>query len=184
MANLHILGFSGSLRKKSYNSAGLREAQTLVPEGAELEIFELDALPPFNQDYENDPPEPVRIFKEKIRQADALLMAVPEYNYSFSGVLKNAIDWASRPIETTPMRRKPTAIMGFGGKYGTVRAQLQLRQVFLFLDTPVLLKPEVYVINAWEKFDSEGHLTDEPTRQQVATLLQALVEWTHLHTRL
>lgn len=74
--------------------------------------------------------------------------------------------------------------MGFGGKYGTVRAQLQLRQVFLFLDTPVLLKPEVYVINAWEKFDSEGNLTDEPTRQQVATLLQALVEWIHLHARL
>ena len=161
MAKLHILGCVGSLRKKSYNRAGLREAQKLEPEGVELDIFELDALPLFNQDYENEPPEPVRVFKEKIRQADALLVVTPEYNYSFSGVLKNAIDWVSRPIATTPLRGKPTAIMGFGGKFGTVRAQLHLRQVFLFLDTPVLLKPEVCVINAWEKFDSDGNLTDE-----------------------
>jgi chromate reductase len=183
MAKLHILGFSGSLRKKSYNRAGLREAQRLMPEGAELEIFELDSLPLFNQDYENDPPEPVRIFKEKILHADALLVVTPEYNYSFSGVLKNAIDWASRPRETSPLLRKPTAIMGFGGRFGTVRAQLQLRQVFLYLDMPVLLKPEVYVINAWEKFDDNGNLTDEQTRTQVETLLQALLEWTHKQTR-
>lgn len=174
-STLHILGFAGSLRIKSFNRAALRAAREMLPKGVELEIITLDDLPPFNEDLENDPPEPVHVFKEKIRLADALLIAVPEYNYSFPGVLKNAIDWASRPVITSPLNRKPTAILGAGGRYGTVRAQLHIRQVFLFTNNLVVTKPEVHIINAWEKFDSDGHLTDETARKQIRDLLAVLV---------
>lgn len=174
-STLHILGFAGSLRAKSYNRAALRAAREMLPEEIELEIITLDDLPPFNEDLESDPPESVRVFKEKIRRADALLIAVPEYNYSFPGVLKNAIDWASRPVATSPLHRKPTAILGAGGRYGTVRAQLHMRQVFLFTNNLVVTKPEVHIVNAWEKFDSDGQLTDETARKQIGDLLAALV---------
>jgi chromate reductase, NAD(P)H dehydrogenase (quinone) len=174
-STIHILGFAGSLRKQSYNRATLKAAQALMPEGAELEIITLDNLPPFNQDYENNEPQAVRDFKNKIRQADALLIVSPEYNYSTSGVLKNAIDWASRPTGRSVLEGKPAAIMGAGGRFGTVRAQLHLRQVFLFLHMPVLMQPDVHIFNAWEKFDGDGNLTDEKTRQQIETLLLAFV---------
>src|SRR5712691_11802278 len=174
-STVHILGFAGSLSKQSYNRAILKVAQELMPEGAELEIITLDDLPLFNQDHENNEPEVVRNFKEKIRDADALLIATPEYNYSTSGVLKNAIDWASRPTGRSVLEGKPAAIMGVGGRFGTVRAQQHLRQVFLYLNMPVLLKPEVHVLNAWEKFDNDGNLTDEKTREQIETLVLTLV---------
>jgi chromate reductase, NAD(P)H dehydrogenase (quinone) len=174
-ATIHILGFAGSLRKNSYNRAALKVAQSLVPEGAEMEIITLDEIPLYNQDYENDEPASVRTFKEKIRQADALFIVTPEYNYSMPGVLKNAIDWASRPAVNSVFTGKPTAIMGVGGRFGTVRAQAHLRQVFQFLDTPVLIKPEVHIMAAWEKFDSEGNLKDEQAREQIETLLVRLV---------
>jgi chromate reductase len=175
---IHILGFAGSLRKNSYNRAGLKIAQQLVPEGAELEIVTLDEIPPFNQDYENDEPAAVRSFKEKIHHADSLLVVTPEYNYSIPGVLKNAIDWASRPTGTSVLEGKPAAIMGIGGRFGTVRAQQHLRQVFHYLNMPVLLKPEVHVMAAWEKFDDDGNLTDDKTREQIQALVEALVQWT------
>jgi chromate reductase, NAD(P)H dehydrogenase (quinone) len=175
---IHILGFAGSIRKKSYNRAALKVAQKMVPEGAELEIVSLDELPLFNQDYEFDEPAPVRSFKEKIRQADSLFIVTPEYNYSTSGVLKNAIDWASRPTGKSVLEGKPAAIMGVGGRFGTVRAQQHLRQIFHYLNMPVLLKPEVHVIAAWEKFDNNGNLTDDSTRAQIHALVEALVEWT------
>ena len=176
-SKIHIVGFAGSLRKDSYNKSILRLARqiTLENENVEFEILDLGNLPLFNQDLENDPPEAVHIFKEKIRHADAVLIAVPEYNYSFSGVLKNAIDWASRPLATSPMTGKLTAIMGAGGRVGTARAQLHLRQVFLYLDVRVLTKPEVLILNSWEKFDSEGNLTNEQDRQQVETLVSTLI---------
>jgi chromate reductase len=180
---LHILGFAGSLRKHSYNRAALKIAQGLVPEGAELEIVTLDELPLFNQDDEDDPPETVRFFREKIRLADALLVVTPEYNYSTSGVLKNAIDWASRPQGISVLEGKPAAIMGVGGRFGTVRAQQHLRQIFLYLNMPVVLKPEVHVMAAWEKFDSHGNLTDEKVREQIQALLRALVQWTKRFSR-
>ena len=176
LSTIHILGFAGSLRKQSTNRAALRVAQGLVPEGAELEIVTLDDLPLFNQDQENDPPPAVRYFKEKIRQADALFIVTPEYNYSTSGVLKNAIDWVSWPFQQCPLTGKPTAIMGAGGRFGTVRAQLHLRQTLLYLDVPVITKPEVMIINAWEKFDSEGNLLDDHTRQQIELLVSTLVK--------
>ncbi len=176
-STIHIVGFAGSLRKDSYNRAALRLAQhiALEHENVEFEIIDLGNLPLFNQDFENDPPETVRIFKEKIRQADALFMTVPEYNYSFSGVLKNAIDWASRPLATSPLTGKLTAIMGVGGRVGTARAQLHLRQVFLYLDVKAITKPEVLILNSWEKFDSEGNLTNEADRKQIETLVEVLI---------
>ena len=176
-SKIHIVGFAGSLRKDSYNKSILRLARliALENENVEFEILDLGDLPLFNQDLENDPPEEVRIFKEKIRHADAVLIAVPEYNYSFSGVLKNAIDWTSRPLATSPMTGKLTAIMGAGGRVGTARAQLHLRQVFLYLGVKALTKPEVLILNSWEKFDSEGNLTNEQDRQQVETLVSILI---------
>ncbi len=176
-SKIHIAGFAGSLRKDSYNKSILRLARqfALEDENVEFEILDLGNLPLFNQDFENEPPETVHFFKEKIRHADAVVMAVPEYNYSFSGVLKNAIDWASRPLATSPLTGKLTAIMGAGGRVGTARAQLHLRQVFLYLDVKALTKPEVLILNSWEKFDSEGNLTNEQDRQQVETLILTLI---------
>lgn len=176
-STIHIVGFAGSLRKDSYNKAALRLAQQIALgyENVEFEIVDLGNLPLFNQDFEDDPPEAVRIFKEKIRNADAIFMAVPEYNYSFSGVLKNAIDWASRPLATSPLTGKLTAIMGAGGRVGTERAQLHLRQVFLYLDVKAITKPEVLILNSWEKFDSDGNLTNEADRKQIETLVNILI---------
>ncbi|HCP73774.1 MAG TPA: FMN reductase, partial [Ktedonobacter sp.] len=111
-------------------------------------------------------------------QADSLLIVTPEYNYSTSGVLKNAIDWASRPTGKSVLEGKPAALMGVGGRFGTVRAQQHLRQTFLYLNMPVLLKPEVHVMAAWEKFDNNGNLTDDKTREQIQALVEALVQWT------
>ena len=174
---IHILGFTGSLRKKSYNRATLRVAQGLVPPETELEIAELGELPLFNQDFENDKPEVVRAFEEKIRKADALLIVTPEYNYSVPGVLKNGIDWVSWPYAKSVMTGKPTAILGAGGRVGTARAQLHLRQSLQYLDVPVLNKPEVFIQYAWEKFDSDGNLIDEAIRDQIRGLLDALVKF-------
>ena len=177
-STIHILGFTGSLRKKSYNRATLRIAQGLTPPEAELEIAELGELPLFNQDFENDKPEVVRDFEEKIRKADALLIVTPEYNYSVPGVLKNAIDWVSWPYAQSVITGKPTAILGAGGRVGTARAQLHLRQMLQYLDAPVLNKPEVFIQYAWEKFDSDGNLLDEATRDQIKRLLEALMKFT------
>jgi chromate reductase, NAD(P)H dehydrogenase (quinone) len=177
---LTILGIAGSLRKGSYNRAALRAAQQLAPEGAKVEIFDLDGIPGFNQDEERNPPSQVVQLKAKIRAADAILLVTPEYNYSVSGVLKNAIDWASRPYGESAWDGKPVAVMGASvGFAGTARAQHHLRQSFVFLNMYALNKPEVMIGNAQEKFDENGHLTDEKTRQVIRNLLESLVRWTH-----
>jgi chromate reductase len=174
-----ILGFAGSLRKGSYNKGLLRAAATLVPNGAELEIFDIEGIPPFNQDYEKQPPEKVKEFKAKIRAADALLIAAPEYNYSVSGVLKNAIDWASRPHDDNAFEDKPVAIMSAStGMLGGARVQYHLRQVFVTLDMHALNWPEVMVSQAKNKFDENGNLKDEETKKRIAELLESLVDWT------
>jgi chromate reductase len=178
---MNVLGFAGSLRHGSYNRALLREALDLAPEGMRIEIFDLTPIPLYNQDTDLNGwrPESVEIFKQKIRDADALLIATPEYNYSVSGVLKNAIDWASRPARGSPLDGKPIALMGAsGGDSGTARAQLALRQSFVFTNSPVLLKPEVLLRRARERFDEDLRLRDEQTRDFVRQLLEALVEWT------
>jgi chromate reductase len=176
---VNILGFAGSLRKGSYNRSLLRAALELAPQEAKLEIFDLDGIPLFNQDLENQPPEKVREFKARIRAADAILIATPEYNYSIPGVLKNAIDCASRPYGDNAFAHKPVAIMGASvGMMGTARAQYHLRQCFVFLTCFALNQPEVMVPFAPEKIDRDGKVTDPKTREMIAELLQSLVAWT------
>lgn len=176
---VRILGIAGSLRRASYNRAALRAATQLVPQDVTLDIFELDGLPGFSQDEEQNPPATVVELKKRIRAADAVLIATPEYNYSIPGVLKNAIDWASRPYGDSAWNGKPVAIMGASvGTIGTARAQYHLRQVFVFLNMFPLNQPEVMIGNAAERFDKEGNLTDETTKNFILQLLQNLVDWT------
>ncbi len=179
MEKVKILGIPGSLREKSYNRSLIREAARLLPESAEMEIFELHGIPGFNEDEEHNPPEKVALLKRKIEQADAILFVTPEYNYSVSGVLKNAIDWASRPYGENSLNGKPTAVMGATiSEIGTARAQYHLRQMFVFLNMFPVNEPEVFVANAHEKFDEEGNLNDETAKDLMRELLQNLVEWT------
>ncbi len=175
---VHILGFAGSLRKQSYNKAILTAAVETVPEDAFLEVFDLEGIPPFNQDSELQPPDKVKDFKARIRAADAILIATPEYNYSIPGVLKNAIDWASRPYGDNAFDGKPVAIMGASvGTLGTARAQYDLRRSFVFLNMFPLNQPEVMVSSAQDKVDGNGRVTDENTRKKIEELLKSLVVW-------
>jgi chromate reductase len=174
-----ILGFVGSLRKGSYNKALMRAAVELAPEDAKIEVFDLEGIPPFNQDLENQPPQKVKEFKAKIRNADALLIASPEYNYSITGVLKNAIDWASRPHGDNAFEGKPVAVMSASiGRLGGARAQYHLRQSFVYLNMHPLNRPEVMMPFAQEHIDKDGKVTDQDTRQLIRKLLEALVQWT------
>lgn len=178
--SVNVLGFAGSLRKGSFNRMLLRAAVELAPPGMTIETTEIDAIPLYNGDVEaQGDPEPVAEWKDAIRRADAILVVTPEYNYGIPGVLKNAIDWASRPPGKSVLNGKPAAIMGASpGGFGSGRAQLQLRQAFVFTQTLAVLQPEVLVAKAHEKFDAEGRLTDEPTRKFVRRLLEALQAWT------
>jgi chromate reductase len=179
MADIRVLGISGSLRKGSYNTSLLRAASELLPEDMTLETFDLSPIPLYNEDVRAlGFPEPVRELRERIANADALLFATPEYNYSVSGVLKNAIDWASRP-PNPPLDSKPVAIMGATtGYFGTARAQLHLRQICVYCNMLPLNKPEVLVMRAQDKFDTSGRLVDETTRGFVRDILVALANWT------
>ena len=177
-SKLSILGFAGSLRQGSYNRALLRAAQEMVPSEARLEIFDLAGIPFFNQDLEDQPVEKVKEFKASIRAADALLIVTPEYNYSMPGVLKNALDIASRPYVDDALDGKPVAIMGASmGMLGTARAQYHLRQSCVFVNMYPLNRPEVMVPFAQEKIDEKGLLTDTTTRDKILELLEALIIW-------
>jgi len=174
-----ILGFAGSLRRNSYNKSLLRAAEELVPEDAVIEIFDLEGIPPFNQDSETKMPEKVKEFKARIKAADAILIATPEYNYSIPGVLKNAIDWASRPYGDNSFHDKPVAVMSASiGMLGGARAQYHLRQTFVFLNMHPINAPEVTVNFADEKIDEDGRVTDGETREKIRQLLESLVAWT------
>ncbi len=176
---VRILGISGSLRAASYNTGTLRAAVELCPDDAGIEIYSIDRLPGFNQDMDEPPPQNVIEFKAKIREADAILFSSPEYNYSIPGVLKNAIDWASRPYTDNAWDGKPAAIMGASiGGIATARMQYHLRQVMVFLDMHPLNRPEVMIGHAADKFDTDGRLTDEKTREHIRKMLVALVGWT------
>ena len=174
-----ILGIAGSLRTDSYNRAALRVAQHLAPADATIEIFDLQGIPLFNQDNEQHPPAPVTALKTRIRAADAILFVTPEYNYSIPGVLKNAIDWASRPYGDNAWDGKPVAVMGASvGTLGTARAQYHLRQVFVFLNMHALNRPEVMIGNAAQRFDVKSNLTDTTSQDLIRQLLHNLVAWT------
>lgn len=173
------LGISGSLRKASFNTAALHAAVELVPDGMTLEIAEIAEIPLYNEDVKAQGfPPPAQRLREKIAAADALLIATPEYNYSIPGVLKNAIDWVSRPPDP-PVIGKPVAVMGATPSlWGTTRAQYHLRQCFVFLNMFPVNKPEVLIAQAANKFDAQGQLTDQATRDLIAQLLVALRDWT------
>ena len=176
---IRIAGIAGSLRNGSYNKSALRAALTLIPKGSTLDILDLEGIPGFNEDLEQAFPPQAREFKAKLKAADALLIVTPEYNYSVPGVLKNAIDWASRPYGDSAWNAKPVAIMGASvGTIGTARAQYHLRQMFVFLNMFPLNQPEVMIANASEKFDEQGNLKDAKTEQKIKELLEALVDWT------
>ncbi len=176
---LDILGICGSLRRGSYNLKLLEAARELAPPGMSIEICTLHDIPMYSPDIEKAGiPPVVAQFKERIAAADGVLVATPEYNYGIPGALKNAIDWFSRPAGGSPLRFKPVALMGAStGNFGTVRAQMVLRQIFLYTRSYAMLEPEVTVFKVQERFDESGRLTDEPTREFVSGLLAALAEW-------
>ena len=176
MKTIDILGVVGSLRSASYNQAAFRAAQQLLPEAATLQSFDLHGIPLFNQDRENEPNEALIEFKRRIRAADAILFVTPEYNYSVPGVLKNAIDCASRPYGDNAWAGKPAAVMGASvGAFGSARAQYHLRQTLVFLNMPVVNQPEVMIAKAADQFDEKGQLTDETARKLIRKLLEELV---------
>ena len=178
--DLNVLGIAGSLRRGSFNAAALRAAVELAPARMRIETFEgLRDIPPYDEDLKQQGfPQAVADLRARIKAADALLIVTPEYNYSVPGVLKNAIDWASRPPEQ-PFDSKPIAIMGASpGALGTARAQYHLRQTFVFLNGMVLNRPEVMIASAAQRFDEQGRLTDDKTREFVRGLLVALKDWT------
>jgi chromate reductase len=177
--SIKILAMTGSLRRGSYNMAALKAAKRLLPEGAKLEIADLSEIPFLNEDEEaKGVPASVADFRQSIKDADALLISTPEYNYSIPPVLKNALDWASRG-DDAPVRGKPLAIMSASpGFMGGSRVQYQLRQMCVALDLRVLNKPEVFISSAHEKFDENGNLTDERTKNAIARLLSMLVDFT------
>jgi len=173
-----ILGICGSLRAGSYNKAALQAAQQLAPEGVRIEIFVPDGIPPYSQDLEHDLPPRVRELKAAVRAAGALLFASPEYSHSVPGVLKNVLDWGTRPPRASCWEGKPGAIMGVSsGAIGTARMQEHLRQVLCAVGILALGRPEVLIGQAAQKFDVLGHLTDEKSRAAIQGLVVALVDW-------
>ena len=176
MKQIKILGIVGSLRKQSYNRLALQAAQELVPEGVSLTLCELHDIPLFNQDDEVSPAAGVLAFRRQILEADAILFCTPEYNYSIPGVLKNAIDWASRPSGQSVFIGKPGAIMGASPSLlGTARAQYQLRQVLVSQNMSVVNAPEVMIASAHQCFDEQGKLINQATKEHIQKLLASLV---------
>jgi chromate reductase len=175
---VRILGISGSLRRGSFNTGVLRAALELAPPGMTIETCDIAAIPLYNEDVrEQGFPPPVAELRARIKDADGLLLVTPEYNYSIPGVLKNAIDWASRPPEQ-PFEGKPIGIMGASaGAMGSGRAQYHLRQCFVFLNGLVMNRPEVMVPAAQTKFDGSGRLTDQVTRDFISAYLTAFKSW-------
>jgi chromate reductase len=172
-----IVGLVGSLRKDSFNRSLMDEAVNSCLQNADIEIVSIE-LPLFNQDLESNLPAEVVEFKRKIKAADAVLIASPEYNYSVSGVLKNAIDWASRPYGDNSFEKKPVGIMSASiGMLGGARGQYHLRQSFVFLDAYPLNNPEVIVAFAQEKI-KDGVVIDQKTKEKICEMVNALVDWT------
>lgn len=172
---MNVLGISGSLRQGSYNLMALRAAQKLAPAGMEITIADISRIPLYNDDIRQaGDPAPVKELKAQVRAADAILLVTPEYNFSVPGVLKNVLDWMSRPPEP-PFDGKVVAIMGAGGgPLGTARAQYDLRKILVYMNTFTVNKPEVFIGNAASKFNAQGELTDEATAKFITDLLVSL----------
>lgn len=177
--SLQVAAVAGSLRQGSYNRALLRAAQELAPVGMRIGIHDISGIPLFNEDVERAAiPDPVVALRAAVAEADAFLVATPEYNHGVPGVMKNAFDWLSRPPGKSVLNGKPSGIIGASpGFTGSARAQSQLRQSFVFTNTPVFLQPEVLVGRAHEKFDSVGRLTDETTRKFLGLFLNDFATW-------
>ena len=175
---ISVLGICGSLRRESYNMAALRAAIALKPADMSVTVADISQIPPYNEDVRQQGfPPPVETLRRQIAESDALLFACPEYNYSMTGVLKNAIDWASRPPDQ-PFAGKPCAIIGAAaGMAGSARAQYDLRRSCVFLDMHPLNKPEVLIGQAQTKFDADGNLTDEAAKGFIRDLMANLANW-------
>jgi chromate reductase len=182
--HIQLVGFSGSLRKGSYNTMLLKAALQLLPTDVSMEIISIEDIPLYNADLDlpaaRQRPRPVEHFRKMLTDADGILVASPEYNYSIPGGLKNAIDWASRG-EDSPLLRKPIAVIGAtSGLWGTARMQLAFQNVFLYLDMKPVFKPEVLVAQAEKKFDKEGNLIDEMAKKLLKQKIEALKEMINL----
>jgi chromate reductase len=180
VSDIRVLGFAGSLRRASYNRGLIRAAAEVAPTGIVVDVFDLGDVPLYNQDVE-DAGEPAAVvaFKQAIGRADAMLVATPEYNHGVPGVLKNALDWASRPRVTSPLRDKAVAVTGASpGRGSTARAQAQLRDAFVFTGACVMPLPELLIGSAGQHFDDDGNLTDRAVRASLAELIEALRAWT------
>ncbi|MBF0412549.1 MAG: NAD(P)H-dependent oxidoreductase [Desulfamplus sp.] len=176
MKTLQVIGICGSLRKKSTNMGLLRYAQANAPQEMKIEIADISSIPFYNADISEKPASVETLFSQ-IKQADALLLACPEYNYSIAPALKNALDWASREPDNYLLSDKPTAIMGSGGGMGTSRAQYHLRQVGIYLNLHILNKPEVFCNAFSGSFDNDGNLIDKQIQELINQQLNAFKEW-------
>jgi chromate reductase len=176
---VQVVGLCGSLRAGSFNASLLRIVARRMPAGSSLTVADIGALPLYNQDLEHDGrfPAPVEEVRATVGAADAMLFCTPEYNFSVTGVLKNALDWLSRN-PASPLTRKPAAVMGAGGRVGTIRAQLHLRQIALHNSMFMVPGPEVLIMRAREQFDAQGQLTDERVLHDVDALIEGLVDLT------
>lgn len=181
MGEIRIVAFAGSLRHASYNRGLIRAAAATAPSGTSVHVIELDDIELYNQDVEDaGEPEPVVVFKRAIAEADAMLVATPEYNHGLPGLLKNALDWASRPRVTSPLKDKPVAIMGASpGMGSTARAQAQLRETFVFTGACVMPQPELLLASAAPHFDRDGNVIDAALRDSIVELVEALAQWTY-----
>lgn len=176
---IKVAAFSGSLRKESFTTKLVKAFQSLAPENIRFEIVDISELPLLNQDLESDLPTSVRTLHASIENADAILLATPEYNRSYSPVLKNALDWGSRPEAQNKWDGKPTVVLGCTpynlGAFGAVH---HLRQVLVYLNMPAMQQPEFYLAGATEKFDKDGKLTDDQTRKLILKVWEQFIAWT------
>ncbi len=181
-SRVSIAAMIGSLRRESFNRKVFEAMVERTPEGVDLFELAIDRLPFYNEDLDNDdPPNQVTAFRETLSRADGVILITPEYNHSIPAVIKNAIDWGSRPFPKPPLSGKPGAMIGASfGRSGTMRAQLALRQILPVSNVLLMNKPDVYVTFAGEKFDEEGRLVDQVTLEQLDGFLAGFVEWIEL----
>lgn len=178
--SFRILGIPSTLRRASFNTGLLRAAREIAPHGVAIDIYPIREIPMYDQDEDEErSPSVIRDFRGQIRASDALLLATSEYNHSITGVMKNALDWASRPSKDCVLRHKPVGLISAtGGPAGGVRAKLAILPILESVECHLLMRPELMVGNSREKFDADGNLHHEETRAQLATVLAALVAWT------